>query len=48
MFFDRKTTMRRGQAPAPAIPMTALQKGVLQDIGRRYTTSQQLAKRIHL
>lgn len=40
--------MGRGQAPAPPIPMTPLQKEVLQNIGRRHITSQQLAKRIQL
>jgi len=40
--------MGRGQAPAVPIPMTLLQKEILQDIGRRHTTSQQLAKRIKL
>lgn len=40
--------MGRGQAPAPPIPMTPLQKEVLQDIWRRHTTSQQLAKRIKI
>lgn len=40
--------MGRGQAPAPPIPMTVLQREVLQDLGRRHTTSQQIAKRIRI
>lgn len=40
--------MGRGHPPAAPIAMTSLQREVLQDIGRKHTTSQQIAKRIRI
>ncbi len=40
--------MSRGQAPAPAIPMTLLQQSLLQEIALKHTTSQQQAKRVNI
>jgi hypothetical protein len=40
--------MGRGKAPAKAIPMTALQKTLLQQEGRKRTTQKQFSTRINL
>lgn len=40
--------MGRGRPPAAPIPMTSHQKEVLEDIGRKHTTGQQIAIRIKI
>jgi len=40
--------MRRGKAPAAALPMSELQKAVLNQLSRNHSTAQQIVKRIKI